>query len=94
MIQNGKNSEILLCLQSYSINNKKSFITKELLHKSLIRFVALLLAMPIVVTKTTAAPNEIALSHHRVCGLYFLAVFVPLLGLTLWIGRRYAPCFS
>ena len=29
----------------------------------------------ILLTKTTAAQNEIALSYHRVRGLYFLAVF-------------------
>ena len=28
----------------------------------------------IVLTKTTAAQNEVALSYHRVRGLYFLAV--------------------
>ena len=28
----------------------------------------------ILLTKTTAAPNEVALSYHRVRGLYFLAV--------------------
>ena len=28
----------------------------------------------ILLTKTTAAQNEIALSYHRVRGLYFLAV--------------------
>ena len=28
----------------------------------------------ILVTKTTAAQNEGALSYHRLCGLYFLAV--------------------
>ena len=30
--------------------------------------------MNIFLTKTTAAQNEVALSHHRVRGLYFLAV--------------------
>ena len=28
----------------------------------------------ILLTKTTAAQNEVALSYHRVLGLYFLAV--------------------
>ena len=28
----------------------------------------------ILLTKTTAAQNEVALSYHRVRGLYFLAV--------------------
>ena len=28
----------------------------------------------ILLTKTTAAQNEAALSYHRMCGLYFLAV--------------------
>ena len=28
----------------------------------------------IILTKTTAAQNEVVLSYHRVCGLYFLAV--------------------
>ena len=29
---------------------------------------------PILLTKTTAAQNDVALSYHRVRGLYFLAV--------------------
>ena len=32
------------------------------------------LSLNIVATKTTAAQNEVALSYHKVCGLYFLAV--------------------
>ena len=32
--------------------------------------------IPIVVAKTTAAQNEVALRYYRVRGLYFLAVFV------------------
>ena len=35
----------------------------------------------IVLTKTTAAQNEVALTYHRVCGLYFLTVvFVGSIG--------------
>ena len=30
--------------------------------------------LPILLTKTTAARNEVALNYHRVRGLYFLAV--------------------
>ena len=31
-------------------------------------------SIPILHIKTTAAQNEVALSYHKACGLYFLAV--------------------
>ena len=41
----------------------------------------------ILLTKTTAAQNEVALSHHRVRGLYFLAV---VFAATITITWRYS----
>ena len=46
----------------------------------------------ILLTKTTAAQNEAALSYHRVRGLYFLTVvFVVTIvkGMGLWYKLRY-----
>ena len=44
----------------------------------------------ILLTKTTAAQNEVALSYHRVRGLYFLAVvFVATIVLVLYLYRAH-----